>query len=260
MENIKRIIRSDLVTLNSGSNKMKWAYIALLVFLQLFGLTISPLLSGYSSIFVAMMSVTMLFGKEVKNHGEKMYCLLPVKRSDIVKARFITVMSLNIITTVIAFFSMLLSLKLELYLKLVGEDIISLMMKRTPDMNISRFRICLIAFLLFSGAALITAASMLRTYFKNPNLLGADFGKSEKMSKRDAVGVTVIIVILLLIFANISGVIPLGAALVIVVQLLSQLASAGGGVLLAAVLLVITLLEIAFQFICTLIEYGDKEL
>ena len=83
-------------------------------------------------------------------------------------------------------------------------------------------------------------------------------GKKENFRMLLILGV--IAAAILLIAMVISGYFPLGSAAAVIIQLFVQLASAANGFLFSAVLLTVAAMTVVYKYVCTVLEYDEKEL
>ena len=118
MKDIQKIIRFDYLTA-----KPLGLPSFLVVAVMCFGLSLffSPIICGYI-IFGAMIFVIPLQGMADKNGFNKLYGILPVKRKNITRARFIYIFLINFISEITEIILALISINLKLYRILPNQD------------------------------------------------------------------------------------------------------------------------------------------
>lgn len=267
MKKLFDLMKADLVTMNGGKNNMKSLLILMVVFCCGVGFCISPIGAVYCPFLIGAFFVQMLFQNEMKYHSYKLWGLLPVSRRDLVNARFMLILGLYTVLSLLFYLLMLFSLKFKLYYLFFGEDaeeldIIALLSSYSGGAltELGVFNLVYIAGFSFG---LLTAAGNLRNYFRDPERLAAALSlvKVQKSRKNDYdIELLVFAVILLLWLLIVSGVLPIGPAAAVIIQLFTQLAGAANGFILGAVLVTMAVFSAVYKYICTLLEYEEKEL
>lgn len=260
------LIRTDLITMNGGRNSMRGLAVLMFLFCGGTGFLISPIAGLYVPFLMGGFFVPMLFNNEIKYHSEKMHALLPVSRRDLVRSRFLLSVGLYVIVCVIFYLLMLLSLKLKLWYLYMGEDaehidLIKLLAQRSGGgfTEIGLFNLLYFAVLSFG---LMIMSSSLRRYFRDNRSFEASLtvGKTRKAPQKVNLTFLPILVPVILLVLISSGVLPIGAAGAVLIQLTVQLAGAADGFLLSAVLITIAVFSAIYKYICTVLEYDEKEL
>lgn len=253
------LIHADLITMNGGKNNMRMIAVLMLVFFGGLGM-ISPLIGLCAPLLMSEFFVPMIFNNEVKYHSEKMCVILPVSRRELVQARFAMSVGLYVIVCFVFYLLMMLSTKLKLCYLLFDEvadntDIIKII--ALTDMGLFN----LLFFAVFSFGLLFMASS-LRKYFKDNKSFVTELtiGSSRKKTKKTRAASVLIPAAIVLAALIIFGVLPIGPAGIVITQLIIQLSEAANGFLLGTVLLTIALFSVVYQYICTVLEYGEKEL
>lgn len=259
---IKRIInlmRTDLITMNGGKGNLKSVAVAMLLLFGLIGFIISPLAGIYTPLMTSFFFVPMVFQNESKYHSSKMFALLPINRKDLVRSRFILCIGIYTIVCIIFYLLMLLSMQFKIYNYINGEfDVLEVMAKNFGGGFTSLDMFNLLYFSVFS-LGLIALSSSLRKYFKDSKKVTAQFSFN-KASKQECFIAILIFVMLILIVLVISGILPIDSALVVILLLLKQIAGVLNGVLLGIVMLTIGIMTTVYKYICTILEYDEKEL
>lgn len=262
------IIRSDFITMNGGKNNTRGIAVLITLFFGGLGFMFSPLVGLYVPFLVGCFFVPMLFQNEIKFHSEKLYSLLPIERKDLVRSRFVISVVLYTVFSLIFYFLMLLSLKIKPYYYILGEDaenadIIMILAQKSGSMTeLGIYN--LLYFEVFSFGLMILSGS-LKKYFKDSRAFEAIMlGKTKSSDKKENIRILlmlgIIAALIVLVAMIISGYLPIGTAGAILIQLISQLASAANGFLLGAVLLTVAVMTAVYKYICTVLEYDEKEL
>ena len=266
MKKILDIIRVDLITMNGGKNGMRTMLIMLFLFCAAIGFFISPVGGLYCPLLIGGFFVPMLFNNELKYHSEKLWSILPVKRRDLVNARFLMAAVLYTAMFIVFYLLMLLALKLELYSAFMSDgdetfDILDMIVK-VSSLSFTKLGLFNLLYFAAYSFGLMISTGQLRRYFKNSEAFNyaMSIGRMKKAKKREYVYAILIFAAILLWVLIVSGVLPINAAVYIVIQLLKQLAQAANGFLLAAVLVTMAAFSAIYKYICTLLEYDEKEL
>ena len=119
---IRNIIKSDFTNIKSGKNSMTSLGIIMAVFFLGTGFLISPIGGFYCPCLLGVFFVPALFYNELKYHSEKLPCLLPIRRRDLVNARFLLTVSLYFITCLVVYVLMIISMKIKLFSIILGEE------------------------------------------------------------------------------------------------------------------------------------------
>lgn len=261
MQKILDLIRVDLVNMNGGKNNMKTILILLFVLFGALGFLFSPIVGLYCPLVTGGFFVPMMFRNEQKYHSDKLWGLLPIRRRDLVSARFLFAAAFYVAMFLVSYLLMLLSQRLKLYYLILGDgakelDFIALSVQRSGG----GFTELGIFNLLYFGAfsiGLIIMTRGLRNHFKGEKTI--DFSL-KKATKKEYVYFALIVAAILLVVLIVSGVLPIGPAVVVFVQIFAQLAQAANGFLLGAVLVAIAVFSAIYKYVCTVLEYDEKEL
>lgn len=262
------LIRSDFITMNGSKNNMRLSLVLVTVLCGGLGFMFSPLVGLYVPLIISSFFVPMIFQNEMKYHCERLYSLLPIDRKDLVRSRYIMSAALYTVFSLLFYLIMLLSMRLKLYYFTYGVaaelmDIIKILAEKAGGMTeLGMFN--LIYFAAFSIGAM-TLASNLKKYFMDSQSFEILFsGEIKKANKKDNIHILLILgiiaAVIFLLAMIISGYIPLGAASAVIIQLLVQLTTAADGFLFSAVLLAVAAMAVVYKYICTVLEYDEKEL
>lgn len=261
MQRILDLMRIDLITMNGGKNSMKTLFVLMLLFCGVLGFLFSPLIGIYCPFLMGAFFVPMMFQNELKYHCDKLHSLLPIRRRDLVNARFLFATVFYTALSLIFYLIMLLSLNLKLYYIVFGDDaenmdIIALIAKQSGGSFTELGLFNLLYFAAFA-VGMMVAAGNLRKHFKDNKTIDLSL---KKATKKDYVYFLLIFALVLLWVLIVSGVLPLGSLAAIIIQLFTQLAGAANGTLLGAVLVTIAVFSAIYKYICTVLEYDEKEL
>ena len=259
-------MKVDLITMNGGKNSMKMVAVLIVVLCGFTGFCISPIAGVECPFLMGAFFVPMLFRNEMKYHSSKLWGLLPIGRRELVNARFLLVLGLYTISSLLFYLLMLLSLIFKPYYLFFGEDaekmdIISLLVKRSGGALTALGVFNLIYFAGFA-IGMMLAAGILRNYFKDPERfeLSLSLGKANKAHKKDYSIELLVFAVILLWVLTVSGILPIGSAAAVIIQLFAQLAGAANGFLLCTVLVTMAVFSAIYAYICTVLEYDEKEL
>lgn len=261
MRKILDLIRVDIITMNGGKNNMKTILILLFIVFGVLGFVFSPIIGLYCPLVTGGFLVPMVFRSEQKYHSGKLWGLLPIRRRDLVNARFLFTTTLYNALFLVAYLLMLLSQNLRLYQLILGDgaeelDFIALLVQRSGGGFTELGLFNLLYFEAFSFGLIIMTGS-LRKHFKGEKTM--DFSL-KKASKKEYVYLALIFGLILFVVLVVSGVLPIGPAVMVFIRIFSELAQAANGFLLGAVLVTIALFSTIYKYICTVLEYDDKEL
>lgn len=261
MRKILDLIRVDLITMNGGKNNTRTILILMFIIFGVLGFVFSPIIGLYCPLVTGGFFVPMLSRNEQKYHSDKLWGLLPIRRRDLVTARFALSITAYTALFLITYLIMLLAQKLKTYYLILGEgadelDFIAILVQRSGGgfTELGLFN------LLYFGAfafGLIFMTGSLRRYFKDSKTTDISL---KNVTKKEYIYLLLAVVLILLLVLIVTGVLPIGSAVLVFVQIFAKLAEAANGFLLGAVLVTIALFSAVYKYICTVLEYDDKEL
>ncbi|MDE5859654.1 MAG: ABC-2 transporter permease [Oscillospiraceae bacterium] len=266
MKKLFDLMKVDLITMNGGKNSMKMIAVLIIVLCGFTGFCISPIAGVECPFLMGAFFVPMLFRNEMKYHSGKLWGLLPISRRELVNARFLLVLGLYPISSLLFYLLMLLSLAFKPYYLFFGEDaekmdIIALLAEHSGG---ALTAVGLFNLIYSAGFAIgmILASGILRNYFKDPERfeLSLSLGKVNKAHKKDYRMELLVFAVILLWVLTVSGILPIGSAAAVIIQLFAQLAMAANGFLLGTVLVTMAVFSAIYAYICTVLEYDEKEL
>lgn len=266
MKKLFDLMKVDLITMNGEKNSMKTLAVTMIVFCGGMGFLISPIAGVFCPFLMGAFFVPMLFQNELKYHSGKLWGLLPVGRRDLVNARFLMVLGFYTGSSLLFYLLMLPSLVFKPYYLLFGEnaeklDIISLFAERSGG-ALTVFGVFNLIYFAGFAIGMMVAAGSLRNYFKDPERFerSLSLGKIRKAAKKEYVIALSIFAVILLFVLIVSGILPTGSVAAVIIQLFTQLAGAANGFLLGAVLVTMAVFSAIYKYICTVLEYDEKEL
>ena len=269
--NTKRItdlIRADIITMNGGKNSLRTTLILSFLFFTGIGFIIHPIAGLiYTPLVMGGMFVPMIFANEQKYHSEKMFCVMPVERKELVRSRFIMTIGLFVIVSFVSYLLMLLSAKIGIYRTIMGDiDVLDIYLKKINQAfgsNLTPLGLENIMFFSSFSVSLNLAAGTLRKYFRDSKkiLLGLDMGKSIKSWKtKDYFGALIVLGAIVFVTMAITGVLPIQSALMPIIAVLLQTMKIMNGSIFCAIVLTLSVFSALFSYACTLMEYEDKEI
>ena len=262
-ERIKSVIRSDIILINGGSGNMKRTLVICIALVTLMGLFISPMMGMYAPLLMGGFLPTMLFQSERKNRSEKMFTVLPIKRYELVTARYLLLSVLLAGFCIVFYFLMLLSLKIKLH-HLIPDwmDVLDMMAENTGFSVTGLFNIL---YFFCSSFSLLMMASSLRGGFKNGaasvsmELTGNMWRNKDERNK--VLGrLAFVMAVIGLVYLVISGILPFGPALSVMIGMISQMMHAADGFIFVTAVSAIGVMAVIYYFVCAVLEYDDKEL
>lgn len=261
MRRILDLIHVDIVTMNGGKNNMRFVLILLVAVFGTFGFAFSPIVGVYCPLLVGGFFVPMMFRNEQKYHSDKLWGLLPIRRRDLVNARFLFSISAYTALFVVFYFLMLLAQNLKLSYRILGNgaeelDMIANIVRKTGGAFTELGLFNLLYFGAFSFGLIIMTRS-LRKHFKDSKTIEASL---KKATKKEYVYLALVFAAIVLLVLIVTGVLPIGSAIYVFLQLIVQLSAAANGFLLGAVLVAIGVFSAIYKYICTVLEYDEKEL
>lgn len=263
MTAIRNLILSDLMIMKGGKkNNMISLYITMLIFMLAGGFCISPL-GGLVTPLMFSVIPMMIVQNEMKYHCEKLSALLPVRRRDVVNARFLLSLGIYLLASAAVYPVMLLSLKLRFYETITEEkDILfNLVEKLGSFTELGLFNLI---FCITFSFGLVIMTKTLKQLFEDNSSAAALFGLQQtpgvKRRNKELIRVVVSILLVLLAFLCITGIIPIGTTAALIIKLLIQLAKTANGVLLSVMLLFWAICKMLLVYISTVVNYEKKEL
>jgi len=254
------IMRIDFMTMNGEKNSMRTLMIMVFIGSIAGELFLSPMFGFIGMIMVGGMTVPIVFSSHLKNGSEKIFGLLPVSRKQLVQARFIMFVALYIAMALIMYVFMEISLVVKIYAELTAD-----MEKMLASMGVGIVynSLCRLLFFVFFAFGMIVVGSGLKGYFSDPEAYEAMMGagtKVQKMKPRDIIILLVFFAALILFFLLVSGGIPFSAGFAVILQLFIQIFTVADGVLFSIVMIALSGFSAMYSYVCTVIEYENKDI
>lgn len=263
MKKLFDLMKVDLITMNGGKNRMKTLAVLMIVFCGGMGFCISPITGVYCPFLMGAFFGPMLFQNELKYHSDKLWGLLPIRRRDLVSARFLLNLGLYTVSSFLFYLLMLLSLVFKPYDLIFGEDAVDIIAQLAQRSGGALTVLGVFNLIYLAGFAIgmMVAAGSLRNCFKYPERFdpSQSLGKARK-TEENAILSLFLIAVLMLWVLIVIGVLPIGTAAAVIIQLFAQLAGAANGFLLGAVLVTMAVFSAIYKYICTVLEYDEREL
>ena len=261
------IIKVDIITMNGGKNSMRTVFVFVFIFCSVMGFVFSTTFGIICPLLIGAFFVPMVFQNELKYHSEKMYSILPIKRHDLVTARFLLAVGLYTALFLIFYLLMLLATYIKLNYIIFGDeaaiefDRIAYLALMSDGMftEIGLFN------LLYSSAyafGLIGSVGQLRKYFKSSEAFSGTltFGTKKEVRRQELIAAAIVFGVMLTAFLAIADILPLLPLLLPILATLLQLAQVADGYMLGAVMVAISVFTAIYQYISTVLEYDEKEL
>lgn len=262
MKKLFDLMKVDFITMNGGKNNMRTIFIFLFIFCGVFGFLISPIFGIYCPMLMGGLFVPTVFKNERKYHSEKLHCLLPIKRQDVVKARFLMIIGLYTILSVLFYILMLIAIIFKPYYLFWGGmmeaenfEILTLLVESSGG-SFTEFSLFNLIYLVAFVFGIMMAAGTLRKHFKDNKTMELSF---KKITIKEYIIFLSVFVLLIIWVMIVSGILPVGTAMLVIVQLIIQIAKTADGFLLGVVLLTMAVFSVSYKYICTVLEYEDKE-
>ncbi len=257
------LMHADLITMNGGKNNMRTTLIVSILFFGAAGFLFSPLMGMYVPLILGGFFVPMVFNNEMKYHSERMYVVLPIARKDLVRSRFLMSITLFTAASLLFYLLMLLSIHLKPYYFFFGEDAehMDIIRLYAESFGMTETGVLGLWYSVVFSFGLQLISGNLRKYFKNSQDFTATLsGGFRKMNKKEKGYLLLALVIILFLVLSVTDILPIKSVIAPVQQLLIQLAGAADGFLLGAVLVTMAVFYSVYNYICTILEYDEKEL
>ena len=265
-QKIMDIIKADIITMNGSKNSMTTTLVMSIIMTIVSGFCINPAAGTMGCFMIGGLIVPTMFNSEMKNHGERLYGIIPVERKELVTSRFIFCTAVFFIAEIVIYLMMLISLKTQLYNRIFENGELDFL-KIVSDMTENRMSptgfFNLVYFASYSFGLKMMAWS-LRSYLSDSKkyaqqIMEATMGNS-KMSKKDVITGVFVLAILVVFILLLLGVIKITAAIAVVVTLLFQLAQAANGLFLGLIFIIEALFLLIYCYISALLTYEEKDI
>ncbi|MCH5208277.1 MAG: ABC-2 transporter permease [Oscillospiraceae bacterium] len=261
------LIKVDLITMNGGKNNMRMIFAGSFIFCAVMGFLFSSMFGILFPLLMGAFFVPMLFQNELKYHSEKMYSVIPIKRRDLVNARFLLAVGLFTALFLVFYLLMLLGMNLRLSYAIFGEEA-ALVFDRIAYLalisNGMFTKLGVFNLMYSSGYAfgMIATVGQLRKYFRSSEGFSGTltFGTSKEARRQEFTAGMIVLGVLIVSVLAIADILPIIPILLPILATLLQLAQVANGFMLSAVMIVIAVLTTVYRYVCTVVEYDEKEL
>lgn len=264
MKTILDIMRADLITANGSKHSFTRFLILSAVVAVAAGILFSPFAQFVILLIIAAMTVSSLYQAAEKTNAEKMFSVLPVKREQIVLARFLLSAGIFAAICLLCAVCMPLTVKLQIYVSVLDMDIdeMLVLLGNVTGFRKSELGLYLIVLCAAFWLGMVILPRSMRRYLRNTGKV--DDGK--KMF-RTAKKVFTVIGIYLAVELILGAMIGLsmqsaifGTLMMLLMRMIGALAQTGGGVSLCSILLTMGICTAMYQYVCAVIEHDEKEL
>lgn len=255
MKTIFDLMRVDVIALGG---KKSGAFKAMVIFLTIGILPVillTPCFGAALYIFISAVCISpIIIEREIKSDYGKTFCILPADRKSIVLARFLLTTLLVSGMGILMYLLMQLSLAIGLCSEIMG-DISEIFEIFGMSASVSEFYN-----VVFSGVftiGIIIMSKQMRNYFKN----GAVSKKNSLL--RSLLKVILIYIVLIAVIAvliSASSIPFIQTAFSLIFSILLALSQPADGILLCLTFLVIGYGMTAYQAVCAVLEYDEREL
>ncbi|MBR2283300.1 MAG: hypothetical protein IJ874_02620 [Ruminococcus sp.] len=255
METIRNLINLDIVSLRAKKSGGLAALVIVLAAGMILGFLFSPLMFIISELVLALVIAPLIISLETRSGSERSLFVVPADRKSIVTARFTLICGGFTAVCLVLYLLMLLAIGSGLYVEENGDIFAEL--AAVFDAGGTILGYYNVFFALFFAVGLMINASRLRKYFR--------YGAKDKKSGLLR-GLVRIVLIWIIVFASLTLLMYLlnapiiGTVMIMLLSMASQLAEPANGMLLCLVLLVIGFGVMAYNAVCSAIEYEEREL
>lgn len=264
MKTILDIMRADLITANGKNHSFTRFLILSAVIAVITGILLSPFAQFLILLIIAAMTVSSLYRAAEKTNAENLFSVLPVRREQIVLARFLLAAGTFAAICLLCAAFMPLAVKLQLYVSIWDLDIAEMLILfgNVTGVRKSELGLYLIVLCAAFWLGMVILPRSMRRYLRNAGKV--DDGKKMFRTAKKVFTVIGIYIAVELILAAVIGLgmqsAIFGTLLMLFMKLIGSLAEAGGGVTLCILLLAMGAGAAVYQYVCAVIEYDEKEL
>lgn len=264
MKTILDIMRVDLITANGKKHSFTRFLIMSAVIAVLIGLLLSPLMQFVLLLVFAGMIVSSLYQAATKSDAEQIFSILPVGRKQIVLARFLLAAGLFSAMSLLCAVVTLISTKLKLYVSIWGVDLGEVLdvLRDVTEIKNSEAGMYLMVLCAAFWIGMMILPRSVRRYLKSSGRIADGkrmFGGAKKFFL--IVGMVDGIAVLITVLWNLGARSALlGTLLRLFMQLLIAMGQVGDGKMLCLLMIAAGIGAAVYQYICTVLEYDEKEL
>ncbi len=254
MKRIIDLMRVDLIALGGKKNG---AFKAAVIIFAVLIFPVILLLPGFGAIYLFIGAVfisPIIIEGEIRSDYGKTFCILPADRKSVVLARFLLTALLVSGMGVLMYILMQLSLAIDVGSKIMG-SITEIFVLLGISPSVSGFYNVLFSVAFTIG--MIIMSKQMRNYFKN----GA--GSKNSSLLRNVLKILLIYIVFIIAVAvliYVSKVPFIQTAFLLIFSILSALSQPADGILLCLTFFVIGYGTAAYQAVCAVLEYDEREL
>lgn len=255
MKTIFDLMRVDIIALGGKKSGSLKTMVILFVICVMIVILFTPCFGAALYIFISAVCISpIIIEREIKSDYGKTFCILPADRKSVVLARFLLTTLLVSCMGILMYILMQLSLAIGLCRQIMGDvseifDIFGISASVSEFYNV-----------VFSGVftiGIIVMSKQMRNYFKN----GAGSNKNSML--RNLLKVILIYILLITagaVLISVSSIPFIQTAFSLIFSILSALSQPADGILLCLTFLVIGYGMTAYQTVCAVLEYDEREL
>lgn len=259
MKMILNLMRVDLISMLSkhgGRFKNIVTTLIISILICLLGIFVMPDFLAFYVIVLSFLIVPMIIGQENKSESEKLLCVIPMDRKNIVLARFTLAVSVLTAVSLILYLLLRLSPALDIMNESATWLVVEMFLEHS-GMNLSVSGFVNVLFFTCYMIGLMILSKKMRSYFK----YGA-------VSKRNSLIRKVLKGILIYLLCMAIGTVVIYLFTIPIIQtvfniffsLFLMLSIPVNGLLLCLTLFVTGCGTVVYQAVCSMIEYEEREL
>lgn len=264
---MRDIIRVDRITMKGGKgNNMTLILIVCGLLFGGLGFFVSPMMGLVLPLLFSCFFVPVLFQNELKYHSTRLWSLLPIRRRDLVNARYLLVYGLYLLFCIVYYLLMVLALYLRPWrLIYSGEDVenIEVITLLAGRMGISPLGMFNLLYFAMTALSIAWLAMSLRSYFRDESVFSntLQLGRKKHTQSRSEIVLTLIIAVPTLLWLGIiTDIIPVGKIIAVFLYLGMQLVKAADGFLIGATFMAMGIFHAIYNYVATVLEYDVREL
>lgn len=255
MKRIIDLMRVDIIALGV-KRKLAFTVTAVLFVICLMLLILcAPCFGASLSLFFFIICIpSAIIGQEIKSDYGKTFCILPVDRKSVVLARFLLTTLLHSGIGILMYLLMRLSMAVGLSAQIMG-DIGELLDFLGIPVSVSELNN--VVFSAVFTAGLIIMSNQMRNYFKN----GAVSQKNSLLrGVLKAIAVYILLISAGTVLMSASSIPFIQTAFSLIFMILLALSNPADGILLCLTFLAAGYGTAAYQAVCAVLEYDEREL
>ena len=262
MEKCRRIINADLIA-SGKRNSTSSAMIALVIVMLAGSLYASPMFLTMITFILGSVLTTLFFASN-GYHNEKLFCLLPVERKDVVRARFIFLTAVftavNAVIYIIGLIQVKTGFLLAAYFGAAAAedvDILQYLTNRTDILD--KTGLYNVSFAFAFAVSIIVMSHQLKAYIKDNSVY--DFSAAKKIKKSDIIGAVIALIIIIIVLGDVTGILPVGKGIsTVVLPVLSGMLTVANGSIFCMSAIMIAVCHVTFIWVCTELNYDSKDI